>query len=525
MNRLRLLLFLSVLVVIGCSSDTDHSSADAETMDVSDARKADTTDISEADTTDTSSDATQDSLSTDTTVPAPTLAEHIAIDSIRAYQSVETTLVSDGAALEPDIPLVAGRDTLVQVGVEVSNAWQVAEITAEMVLTDTDDSTNTVLKDTRQIRGSSTQGDRSTLFQFVVDGDLLTPTTSVGVRLLGEGSITTDSATESSARWPRDGTTNSIGATDETGTLRLVLVPFRYNTDGSGRMPDTSNEQLAIIEDALRALYPAVRLRLEVREPADWSGYADFGDLNRELRDLKRQDGATFAYYYGMIRPAETFADYCSGTCTTGQSFTVSSAEATSYRVGSGVGFSGERWAWTLIHELGHMHGRGHAPCDVSWWSDDDNYPHSGGIIGVNAWDGLNDRLLGPNDATDFMGYCDNLWVSDYTYMGIFDRMAMANALQEPMSLAPKQTWRYVNWSDRDQPAWGRSTHERTPYSGEWATVVFVDEDGRQIAERRAPYVRYAHGGGRSVLVPLGPATATQVRIETTERTFQLAAR
>lgn len=527
---LRAVLLLTLMLAISlvaCGDDTANTDDHEPLVDAGDTRPdasptADT-DTALADTT-TAVDADSGGLAdADATeqphVPSPAavLAAGITITDILALQTIETKLVDDSAQLASEIPLVAGRDTLLRILVSVDAGWTPGEVTAEVLLVDqaTDDSE--VLANTLTVTADSTVDERGSVFEVRVPAALLTANTSASFRLIGDGDVGVDEDTESTARWPPDGSTMPLGAAEETGTLHVVLVPFRYESDGSNRLPDTSDAQLTLFEDALRALYPAQQIRIEVREAVPWTGWMRFGSLNRELRTIKQDDGAEHAYYYGLIRPEETFEEYCSGTCTTGQSFTVSSAESTSYRVGSGLGYSGERWAWTLAHELGHMHGRGHAPCGVSFWSQDGSYPHTDGVVGIWGWDARTDTLFAPQEATDFMGYCDDLWASDYTYRGIYERMRQAHDLQQPMSLMPPTTWRYINWSHTQHPVWGETTRERDPYSGEWATAGFVDDGGDVLWRALIPFIRYAHGGERSVLVPRAPEGAERVHIHTPE--------
>ncbi|MBA2665031.1 MAG: hypothetical protein H0U74_22280 [Bradymonadaceae bacterium] len=455
--------------------------------------------------------------------PLGALADGLELVGIEAFQTIETRLVEAGERVESPIPLIALRETLFRVLVVTPAGWTPRPITLHVRLTDTSTGASQLLTTTQNVAASSTPGERASALELRVPGAVMTAHTSAAFYLVGEGAASVDSAGSHLARWPRDNTSMPLAARATTGTLHLVLVPMRFDTDGSGRLPDTSPAQLALFEQLLRAIYPAHVLRLEVREPIAWTTSVRWGDFNRELRALKQADGAEHAYYYGLIRPKETFAQYCSGTCTTGQSFTVSSADATSYRVGSGVGFSGEDWAWTLVHELGHMHGRGHAPCGVSFWSADSSYPHTRGIVGVRGWDARNDTLFGPSEVTDFMGYCDDTWVSDYTYLGLLTRMQQANALPGAMGYSIPSRWRYINWSDTEAPSWGRDSLEVNPTTGQWATASFFDADGRTLDTLEIPHIVYAHDGERSVLVPQPPAGTARVQIDAPSKNFTLA--
>lgn len=523
-----LLVFVAALAFAGCSSDGSeshktqvHRDGGSRLRDASGVDAADATPIDVASTDVTADTADLGEEDADADQRAQFLADDLEITTIQAFQTIETRLVEDGTTAGVDVPLIAGRDTLLRVSVTPTSSWTPREVTTEVQVTGPAGAQ--VLRDTMVVTQASTSSARDSAFEFRLSGAMLDATTAISARILGDGAIAVDEATASPARWPQDGSPYPLAASAATGELHVVLVPLRYDNDGSGRLPDTSDAQLARFEAALRALYPAHSVRLEVHDPVGWTGSVDWGDFNRELRALKQSDGADDAYYYGLIRPADTFAQYCGGSCTTGQSFTVSSAEATSYRVGTGLGFSGERWAWTLVHELGHMHGRGHAPCGVSWWSEDHSYPYGDGTVGVWGWDSRTDILFAPDEVTDFMGYCDNLWASDYTYLGLVERMRDVHAMQQPLALAPLRTWRYVNWSDERPPSWGRLTRERNPYSGEWATATFLASDGSALDRRRIPLVRYAHHGERSVLLPESSPRAVRVRVDSPSRSFELA--
>lgn len=97
---------------------------------------------------------------------------------------------------------------------------------------------------------------------------------------------------------------------------------------------------------------------------------------------------------------------------------------------------------WYMGHEVGHNVGRGHPSqgnsCGHS--ASDDNFPYTnaaigtGGMWGFDVGDiGLNGDLtpcVYPNNTwRDMMSYCDNQWISDYTYEGIFDFLTAQQAV------------------------------------------------------------------------------------------------
>lgn len=193
----------------------------------------------------------------------------------------------------------------------------------------------------------------------------------------------------------------------------------------------------------------------------------------------------------------------------TGQSY-VSTLRGS--RVGSGVGFGDVASVRTFAHELGHMHGRYHAPCGTR--GTDEDYPYAGGVIGTWGWDRRSDTFHAPDEATDMLGYCSNQWISDYTYRAIYERhraLLSTFALRGP---APDPIARrfvtledgLVEWSDpvplRHRPG--------APTTGTW-----IAGDGRALGTVEVGALEPAHGGGRVWVVPAArPSSAALLRVD-----------
>ena len=330
----------------------------------------------------------------------PRLADGITLTGVELFQSVEIPLMQGGTASPPGAaPVVAARDAMVRVYAAPTGG--AVTVTAEIELGSVGGPTTT-LRATQTIDAPSTTADPTSTFNLLVPAASVTPDAQYRVRLVAPDGTPAATGVMHDARYPRDGSTAPLGAQDDMGGVELVLVPVRYNYDGSGRLPDTSAAQLDLFRSLLLAVYPLSQVTITVRDPIDWSdgpqlftGNFDFGQLNRYLQDLKTTDGAPSAsYYYALVQPGPTFSAYCGGSCTTGQSFVVGNPADGDQRVGGGMGYSGERWAWTLAHELGHMHGRSHAPCNVG--SSDPSYPYGGGAIGVWGYDPRADAYFDP---------------------------------------------------------------------------------------------------------------------------------
>jgi hypothetical protein len=370
-----------------------------------------------------------------------------------------------------------------------------------------------ILTDTKAITRSSRDDDPASVLAFRVPAALVTTTASLVVRLV-DPSGTPETAAPHPARLPRDGSALALGAEDDGAGLDLVLVPLRWNTDGSGRLPDTSGAWIAQVRALLGALYPLVDIRISVHAPVPWSdsltffGNVDFGAVNAMLMDLRVADRApNAAYYYALVAPAASYTAYCGGSCVTGQSYVVDDPADGAFRVGSGVGFGSEDSAWTLAHELGHEFGRYHAPCDTS--GADGAYPYAGGDIGSWGWDARDGSFLAPGATTDFMGYCAPTWISDYTWSALFARTIATSALSYR---APEDSLLVRLGTPEGPVVAGRRTlvvpHTRSYAAYDWLSGA------RSLPGGSAPVVTQSHSDERLVILPAPPADADAARID-----------
>lgn len=141
-----------------------------------------------------------------------------------------------------------------------------------------------------------------------------------------------------------------------------------------------------------------------------------------EINGLRVTEG-TSRYYYGVVNPS-----YGSGVAGVGY---IGAPAAIGWdKPGSRSGVA--------AHEWGHNWDRDHAPCGGAG-NPDQQYPYAGGEIGVVGYDVANE-VLKPADSHDLMGYCDNEWISDYTYRAVMTyrsgealRSGMGEAVQPGM--------------------------------------------------------------------------------------------
>lgn len=437
------------------------------------------------------------------------LAGGVTLEGLALFQGVRVELARAGTPTSTrNAPIVAGRDAVVRAYVSATSYPRT--LRGELEVRE-GDRVVSVHSATATLSAASSDAQPTSVLAFEVPAAALTETASIAVRLIdpaGEAPIGAHAA-----RLPRDGSALGLRALDDGAGLHLVLVPFRWDRGGAMRLPDTSEAWLARVRALLTSLYPLVDVRIEVHAPVPWpgnltwSGSVDFGDINAELMDLRMADRAPEgAYYYGLVAPADDFASYCGRSCVTGQSYVATEAADGDYRVGSGVGFGTESSAWTLAHELGHEHGRYHAPCDTS--GSDRDFPYSGGEIGVWGYDARSGTFHPPSGTYDFMGYCDPQWISDYTWSAIFERTRAVSALRRPATarslLARVEGSRGVLVGTRPLAAPHSTT--LTPYS-------FLDAQGRVLAGGAAPSLLQSHSEERLVVMPAPPSGARAVRV------------
>jgi hypothetical protein len=418
--------------------------------------------------------------------PPGALVAELEVDRVDAFQAVAIPLVEDGVEVAGPRAIVAGRDVLFRVHAIARAGWSARSVAAVVTI----DGERFVDARTPSLPADDARPD--SVFSIRVPGRAIGPSARFSVRLEETSGGGSDVA---HARFPRDGSTAALGA-QTTTPLHLVLVPFRYDTDGSGRLPDTSEAQLARMRAELTSRFPYADVTIEVHDVVPWAwatrfnNNVDWGDVNQTLIELRDEEGAPeHEYWYGLMSPHGTRSSYCASTfggCVTGQSY-VATVDGT--RVGSGVGFGDLDTIGTLAHELGHLHGRFHAPCGTS--GTDDDYPYADGSIGVWGWDPRDGSFLDPEDHSDLLGYCEPQWVSDYTWNAMFERQANIRA-EYALRFETPRAHRFVTIG----PEGTRDTVRRVRrLPGLRLRGVALDAEGLPVARVDVGKLELAHGG------------------------------
>lgn len=437
---------------------------------------------------------------------------NLAIKEVAFFQGVKVSVARDGAKTTSVAPVVAGREALVRVYVEPMAGWSAREVQGELALV----SSSGTMHYTATLTPSAASTDASlgSTLNFNVPAGILAKDTTYSVVLQSKAGAPPAGDT-SKARYPATGT-EALGAKSTGETLKVKIVPIQYGADGSNRLPDTSPTQLEAYRRAFYTMYPAKQVEITVRAAypyasaisANGSGFSNA--LNAMVK-LRQTDGAPKdVYYYGAFAAASSFSSYCAGGCVTGLCGLLSSPSDSVGRACVGVGFTGAQSAGTAAHEIGHAHGREHAPCGTS---GDAKYPYSGGSIGAWGYDLVGKKLLSPSGTKDFMSYCDPTWISDYTYAALATRMSLVNGAAMMFgTTTPPTKYRFVNVGAGATLSWGETMTLTDQPFGAPRDVVFDLGDGTTQTVT-GYYYPYADLDGGYLLVPEPAKRYASVRV------------
>lgn len=453
------------------------------------------------------------------TPPAP-IASGITISAVAMFQGVKVPVMDDGALVKTSArkaPVVANRQGMLRVYVTPDAGWKPTNVTAELRLV-SGDKKFPVIRDTKSIANASKEEDPASTLNLDVPADSLPQDVTFQVSLTTADATGDASArTDQPARFPRDGSTETLG-TEASGTVRIVVVPVKYDNDGSGRIPSVTDAQLDAYKQDLMRFYPAERIEVKAHAPYEWkdaisNNGGGFSSILRAITQLRADDKVDpDVYYYGLLTPKATMAAYCGGGCVTGLSSIVDTPSAAGMRASVGIGFEGIISANTMVHEVGHAHGRQHAPCGGPA-SPDPQFPYSGGGIGSWGYDIFAKALISPSTGKDVMGYCQNLWISDYNYNAIFERIV---AIRQSASVAPP-------YAARKEPSRYRVATSNGAGELTWDGELDLDDDqiagttklqakfladkGDIVLNRTAHFFPFDHLPGGFVVVPKEPAS------------------
>jgi len=251
---------------------------------------------------------------------------------------------------------------------------------------------------------SPNEGGLSASWNMPVPGALIQPNLTILAEV--DPANTVAETNESDNRFPSGGTPLALEVRP-TSTFAVRFVPILQSVNQL--QGDVSIDNMAGYLAAAMRMHPLVAYDADLRVPlstdapaVDANSSAAWTQILNELKAARTSDGNS-RYYYGVVKPT-----YSSGI--------------------AGIGFVGLPVAigWdkpgadqVAAHEWGHNWGRQHAPCGNAG-NPDLNYPYANGAIGAYGFD-VAAQSIKPPTYSDLMGYCNNEWISDYTYTSVLD--------------------------------------------------------------------------------------------------------
>ena len=440
--------------------------------------------------------------------PGPTgpmgFADGVSITDVDLYQGVRRPLVQAGQPAASDLPVVAGRDGLLRIFYQTTSGYDGLPVTARLTV-----SNAATVEHTTALIGTSSQAQLSSTINLDVPGNLLTPGAEFRVELLQPAPQS--SGANVTAAYPSSGASAPMGVQAGGKKLRILLVPVQ----SGGTLPDTSPAQVDRYQTLFREIYPVPEVEVMVRSqaysfPGALTTYQGWSDLLDDISDLRSTDNASDdVYYYGI------HAVDAGGLLGLGW---VAGPSDVWNRAAIGVGWTGMTSAETAVHEVGHNHGREHAPCGVP--DPDLAFPHPGASIGTWGYSPSRNELLAPTGYVDFMSYCEPAWISDYTFKALFARLTQVSNLPR-IYVSPELANRTY---DRikvlgNGAYWKDAVQRPRPPVGESLDLQILTAGG-DLRAATGSYFRYSEPGGGMLLVmrprSLHPAD------QTTEVTFSI---
>ncbi len=443
----------------------------------------------------------------DKTLSAP-LVSGLSINEVSLFQGLKASLMKDGApASSPNVPIIAGRPGLLRVHVKPASGYVPHEVVVRVDFTQ-NGAALPALEQRVTITNASSEANLLSTVNFDIPAATMTPdvTFAVSIHEATMGEAGPDTA---GAQYPATG--QALMGVVVSGTVKITLLPVVYSADGSNRTPPMDEAYVQSFRTRMMALYPVSDVEVTVGENFAWDQPIDadgtgWDELLTSVLTKRMRDGAAAnQYYYGLFAPSSSFGKYCGHGCVTGLSTLGQRVSDDWARASIGISYVGSEAdaAGTFVHEVGHAHGREHAPCDTG--DADRRYPYDDGEIGVYGYDAASKKLLDPKGtARDMMGYCSPVWISDYTYKALFDRIVGIS--RQPNRKLVEQTWHTVLVNDSGAHRSEVVTVDRQP-GGE--DKIIERTVGGKTELVTAQFYPFDHLPGGILLVPESEDTGT----------------
>lgn len=415
-------------------------------------------------------------------------AEGIVVTDIEANQGVGVAIVAGGAVLpaaQRNAELIHGRKTLVRAGWQLDPAFAARSIEARLILTRPDGSTETLVTE-RSVSADSNMDAEQSAFQWVLEPEMVVPGLGYHVELYEAGT-----SPEMSGATAYPGPSSPLEVTSGPMTIKFVAIPV--TTPGGGIVVTPQLEEN--LHKRLLATFPAQSIDVTWRAP--WNRSSKLSQESEAwdyMTNARAQDGAGVSYYF-LILDGQTCCDESGGQFTWAGKAQLIDEESLDYGAyGDGMSKlydpSGALLGVdsVITHELGHNHGRQHAPCGDPA-NVDPAFPYPGAVVGTRGYDITTDEFIPANDPMwgerrDFMSYCGTEWWTDYSWRALTDRIELRSLMHSQGAPAWDGTEARAYLDGHGGVRWSLVPAPHRANGGTVTDAVLRDEAGAIIESR-----------------------------------------
>lgn len=282
--------------------------------------------------------------------------------------------------------------------------------------------------------------------------------------------------------------------------LPVTIVPIAYTCTSGGSGTTTPSAPYDYVTDYTLRVYPVPSVSVAIHAAVGYSGPClnsvpkptgtDWENMLYDATDVWSADGSPSRYYYGLVEID------CGGGCISGIGWIGYSKVAVGF---DGIGASHSWASETHAHEVGHNHGREHAPgCGVV--GPDPSFPY---VLGGESYIGdvahpnygfdINTPAIYPYPSRhDLMGYCEPTWVSDYTYKGLLAYGQLQGDQGSPTGRALMISGRVEGSQVTFRPVYVLDLPVQLPEPGDYVIELLDANDDVIAAYPFAPGTAYA---------------------------------